>query len=60
MTEQIDWEKLREWNKLREKVAVEIQYFFQGERPPSWSQGMKDLRLEQADQIIKLIKEQMK
>ena len=40
---------------IREDIAVELQFMQQGKRPPSWSQGMKDKRLEEADQIINLI-----
>jgi hypothetical protein len=38
--------------KLKEDVAAEIQYLFQGKRPPTWSDGVKQMRLEQADVIL--------
>ena len=38
--------------KVREEIAAEIQFLFQCKRPPSWSNGVKDMRLEQADSII--------
>ena len=44
-----------EVQELKEQIAVEIQFLFQGKRPPSWSDGVKDMRLEQADSILSLL-----